>query len=394
MSSNNSSKLHVANTLFRNGHYKEALPLYVELNRQYPQLSAYRIALENCILNIEQDIEQVNGHVVRDEVKYAPYEETIHPSSHNIADVDTLFVVVTPVLNGVEYLATTLESVLSQNGGFFIDYIIKDGGSSDGTIKLVQEWCENIRKGHYPLRCQGIRIALHSGPDTGLYDAVKQGFAVRKLSDDDIMTYINADDVIANNAFETVKNVLRTVPNASWINGQPNVIDENGNTFQKPSFPLAYNRYDILDGLHDGRHLYFIQQEGSFWLGKLYKQAKGINSDLRLAGDFDLWRRFAAITDPLTTNVNLASFRKREGQLSAQIDNYYLEVDKLTEYANTSTTTYDAPKTQVGAPSAFFNAKHIPNPDCRIQRPGAVCFLNQSGYPHEVVYLTRTWLNY
>ena len=44
------------------------------------------------------------------------------------------FSIITPVYNGEKYITETIESVLSQEGDFEIEYIIQDGGSTDQTI--------------------------------------------------------------------------------------------------------------------------------------------------------------------------------------------------------------------------------------------------------------------
>ena len=47
--------------------------------------------------------------------------------------------VITPVYNGVEHIRDTIESVLGQ-AYKNIEYIVVDGGSTDGTMEIVKEY--------------------------------------------------------------------------------------------------------------------------------------------------------------------------------------------------------------------------------------------------------------
>ena len=334
--------------------------------------------------------------------KLSFWDEATHPLSVTPMEAKHRFVVVTPVLNGAEYLDKTIASVLSQSGDFFVDYIIKDGGSKDGTILIVMKWCEKIRTGEYPLRSKGIRLALHSCADNGLYDAVAIGFEVRSLRDSDILTYINADDVIADKAFALCVSLFVKLPRASWLIGQPHVIDECGDVLYKTDFPLAYNRQDLASGLHDGRHFYFIQQEGSFWRASLYKLAGGLSRTLKLAGDYDLWMRFAAHAEPITLSINLGSFRKRPQQISSNIEKYYQEVDRILSLkAPINSSSFENSQLIENSDfGIFFNSEWTPNKNSSSQRPGAVCYieelnaLDELKWRFEVVYIKRAWLSY
>ena len=74
--------------------------------------------------------------------------------------------VVTAVLNARSALATTLQSVQSQEG-VALEHIIVDGGSTDGTVELLEQ--------------QGDRIeAWVSEPDRGIYDAINKGIALSR----------------------------------------------------------------------------------------------------------------------------------------------------------------------------------------------------------------------
>lgn len=79
--------------------------------------------------------------------------------------------------NSAENLAKTLESIEQQDYPQ-IEVNIKDGGSTDDTLKIIKEY---ERKSRY-------RVKWTSGSDRGIYDAMNQGYA---LAEGDIIVFFN-----------------------------------------------------------------------------------------------------------------------------------------------------------------------------------------------------------
>jgi glycosyltransferase involved in cell wall biosynthesis len=85
--------------------------------------------------------------------------------------------VITVVLNGAQTFAHVAESILAQDLPD-IEYIVIDGGSTDGTVELIREL--------------GERIALWvSEPDGGISDAFNKGIAFAR---GEVIGIINSDD--------------------------------------------------------------------------------------------------------------------------------------------------------------------------------------------------------
>jgi glycosyltransferase involved in cell wall biosynthesis len=235
------------------------------------------------------------------------------------------FSIVTPVLNGRKFLDQTILSVLGQAGRFSIRYHIQDGGSKDGTLDLLAAWKERFVRG-FPVSCEGIEFSFASVPDRGVYDAVNRGFAA--CGDSDAMAWINADDRFEPGAFALVEEIFKSYADINWLTGRTTLIDEDGTIlFLSPIVPFP--RKAIEAGIFDGRFAgpYFIQQEGTFWRSTLWKKAGGLNPNFRLAGDFDLWRRFAKQSELVVADTILGCFRFRAGQLSANMASYQAEID-------------------------------------------------------------------
>jgi hypothetical protein len=91
---------------------------------------------------------------------------------------------------------------------------------------------------------------------------------------------------------------------------------------------IPFPRQAIAAGIVDGRFVTSrIEQEATFWRPRLWQEAGGVDPNFRLAGDFDLWRRFARHTDLVVVDRILGCFRKRAGQLSEDMDRHRAEID-------------------------------------------------------------------
>jgi Glycosyl transferase family 2 len=236
------------------------------------------------------------------------------------------FNIVTPVFNGEKFLDQTILSVVGQAGPFSIRYHVQDGGSKDGTLDVLAAWQSRLA-GDFPVGCKGIKFSFASAPDRGLYDAINRGFEACGGASD-AMAWINADDRFEPGAFATVGEIFESFPDIDWLTGRTSLIDEAG-IFLALSPITPYPRKAIKAGIFDGRFAgpYFIQQEGTFWRSTLWKKAGGVNPNFRLAGDFDLWRRFAKLSELVVADTILGCFRFREGQLSANMAPYHAEID-------------------------------------------------------------------
>lgn len=89
--------------------------------------------------------------------------------------------IITAVFNNVNEIRNAIESVLSQNYPN-IEYIIIDGGSTDGTLDIIKSYEEKINH-------------LISESDQGIYDALNKG--LQKCTGD-IIGFLHSDDIFNN----------------------------------------------------------------------------------------------------------------------------------------------------------------------------------------------------
>jgi glycosyltransferase involved in cell wall biosynthesis len=236
--------------------------------------------------------------------------------------------VVTPSYNSERFIDSTIMSVISQEGDFSIRYHVQDGGSTDGTVDKLAYWKRILTdEPNHWLRCRSVEFSYSSEPDGGMYEAISRGFDRVDADPGGLMTWINSDDVFTGGAFATAVSTFADNPDTSWIVNTVCGCAENQELLS--TIPTQYPRELISHGLCDGRHWSFIQQEGTFWKAALWQAVGGLNRALKLCGDWDLWRRFAAITDPVHVLWPLGKFRIHDRQLSKSIADYYQEMDSI-----------------------------------------------------------------
>ena len=102
-----------------------------------------------------------------------------------------LISIVTVVYNGEKHLEQTIKSVLEQDYDN-VEYIIIDGGSTDGTLEIIKKYEE------------GIDYWV-SEADGGIYDAMNKGAS---LCSGEYVAFLNADDWYKENTLALVVEVV------------------------------------------------------------------------------------------------------------------------------------------------------------------------------------------
>ena len=103
-----------------------------------------------------------------------------------------MFSIITVVLNNQDKIERCIKSVISQNFKNF-EYIIVDGGSTDGTQKIIDNYKKKISK-----------IIIKK--DKNMWEAMNTGI---KNSKGDIICILNSDDYFTKNALKIVNNQFK-----------------------------------------------------------------------------------------------------------------------------------------------------------------------------------------
>ncbi|MBK9779787.1 MAG: glycosyltransferase [Anaerolineales bacterium] len=181
-----------------------------------------------------------------------------------------LVTIVTPSFNQADYLEATIKSVLEQSYPH-IEYIIMDGGSTDGSVDVIQKYAGKLRY-------------WESAKDKGQTDAINKGFNRAK---GDILAWLNSDDTYANpNAIADAVNFLVANPEVAMVYADCDFINEQGQVIGK----FASRQTDYAK-LRTG--YVHIPQQTMFFRARYWKELGPLDPSFYFAMDYDLWVRIA-----------------------------------------------------------------------------------------------------
>jgi glycosyltransferase len=186
--------------------------------------------------------------------------------------------IITAVLNNRDTLEDCIASVLNQNYTD-LEYIIIDGGSTDGSLEIIKKYEGRISK-------------WFSEPDDGIYFALNRGI---RLATGDIVAFLHADDFYAgNNSIETVVSRMME-QNVDSCYGD--LLFVRRNNFEKiirywKSCPYEEGLFQ--KGWMPPHPTFFVRKE-------VYDKYGLFNTDFKIAADYELMLRFLEI-NKITTH--------------------------------------------------------------------------------------------
>jgi len=200
-------------------------------------------------------------------------------------DSNPLVSIITPSFNQAKFLEETINSVLDQDYPN-IEYIIIDGGSTDGSQEIIKKYTDQIS---YWI----------SEPDQGQTDAINKGF---NKANGEIFAWINSDDTYLPNTINQAVDFLNNNPEFGMVYGDANLINEKNEIFGK--FPARQTDYKRLR-----RGYVHIPQQSSFFRAALWKEVAPLDTSFYFAMDYDLWVRIAKISQLKYVPKIWANFR-------------------------------------------------------------------------------------
>ncbi|ADK83334.1 glycosyltransferase family 2 protein [Sediminispirochaeta smaragdinae] len=197
-----------------------------------------------------------------------------------------LFSIITVCYNAKTTISNTINSVLNQSFTDF-EYIIVDGGSTDGTLDIVNPYAEQRKLG------------LISESDDGIYDAMNKGI---QLANGKYLNFLNADDTLCDESvLMSVADQIHNMPNKQIYYGNLLYRNRDGNIDQyfRPN-------QDIRNFLRDN----CITQQALFYDKEVFSVVGKFNSRIRIVGDYE-WLLRAVFRKKITSyymNVNISNF--------------------------------------------------------------------------------------
>jgi glycosyltransferase involved in cell wall biosynthesis len=190
--------------------------------------------------------------------------------ARNGADDDLpLVTVVTPSFNQGRFIRETIDSVLGQ-GYPAVEYLVMDGGSTDGTVDVLKDY--------------GERIAWVSEPDGGQSAAINKGWRQARGT---VLAYLNSDDTYLPGAVERAVAALRQQPEVDVVYGEGYHVDVAGRILDRyPTEPFSPERL---------AEACFICQPTVFIRRRAAERVGYLDESLQFCMDYDLWIRLACV---------------------------------------------------------------------------------------------------
>jgi GT2 family glycosyltransferase len=176
------------------------------------------------------------------------------------------FAVAMPVCGQEEFVADALESLRAQSAPLCLALL---DATPDDRVQRVAARFPGL-----------VACGYHHG-DAGQSAAINAGFA---MAEGDVVTWLNADDMLYPDALEAVAAAFEAHPEADVVFGHAVHVDAAGGFLEYfPSIstdPAGLRRGDC------------IAQPSCFYRRRLLERVGAVREDLHYAMDWDLWCRF------------------------------------------------------------------------------------------------------
>jgi glycosyltransferase involved in cell wall biosynthesis len=211
-----------------------------------------------------------------------------HEDERNEATDKPLVSIITIVYNNADYIKQTIESVYNQDYPN-IEYIVIDGGSTDGTIEILENESDKIS-------------FWISEKDYGISDAFNKGL---KKANGDLIGIINSDDWYEPNIISKIikfGNIRKDLNKPMIVYGKTYRIRIQGERIEKKSSKLGW-------------HVSVPFSHCSSFVSKEYYKKYGVfDENFKIAMDIDLLMR--GIKDAYYEELPYFFANQRDGGIS------------------------------------------------------------------------------
>ncbi len=203
------------------------------------------------------------------------------------------FSIITAVLNKKDFLVSSINSVFSQNYRN-IEYIIIDGGSTDGTIDVIREY-------------QNRGVKWLSEPDRGIYEALNKGV---RMATGDIIGFLHADDIYASDRILDIVAEEMTKRNVDCCYGDLQYVDKTDISKVVRHWKSGpYQDGLFLKGWMPPHPTFFVRRE-------IYERFGLFDLNVGSAADYELMLRFLYRHKITTTYIPEVLVKMRRGGVS------------------------------------------------------------------------------
>jgi glycosyltransferase involved in cell wall biosynthesis len=201
--------------------------------------------------------------------------------------------ILTVTLNSHLTIEDTIKSILGQTYKN-IEYIIIDGGSTDGTLDIVNKYKGRISK-------------VISEPDKGIYDGMNKGI---KLAAGDVVGFLNADDMFYDTT--VIQRITSTFENDLIDCVYGNLVYVSRRDLNR--ITRIWKSRDFSKGLFEKS---WTPAHPTFYCKKsLYERFGLYRTDLKIAADTELMYRFLQKYHIRSKYINADFIRMRDSGMS------------------------------------------------------------------------------
>lgn len=201
--------------------------------------------------------------------------------------------IVTPCFNSCKTIAQTIESVLAQDCED-VEYIVIDGGSTDGTADIVRSYGDKITN-------------FVSEADSGIYEAMNKGV---KMASGDVVGIVNSDDFYPDNGVLSKVMDMFKASDTQTLYGDLVYVD-GGDTDKvvRRWRSGEYRAGSFRWGWHPPHPSFFVRRE-------VYERLGYFKEELRISADYELMLRFLHFGGVSTVYMHDVLVKMRTGGVS------------------------------------------------------------------------------
>lgn len=206
------------------------------------------------------------------------------------------FSIITVTYNSVDTIEDTIKSLTGQNFDGEVEYIVIDGGSTDGTLEILSKYEDVVDK-------------MISEPDGGLYEAMNKGI---NLATGDVVGILNSDDFYTSNDVLSIISKEFMSKNVDAVFGDIHFVDFNNlnkcvRYYSSKHFKPSALRY----GLMPAHPSFYVRRE-------CYERYGKYDLSYKIASDYDLMVRFFYKYGITYSYINKDMVTMRTGGLSTR----------------------------------------------------------------------------